>query len=159
MVTATPKKVFTELQLYLWRLRYDTEDEWRPEVYLMGSDATLKTIRDSLESMKSEFIAEKQSSRKFLCNPPEDFDVARFVREQAAEIEWQIWLIFRMKIANGANQEPEIRNKAVTVWLDEQLLNQFIQVLNNQLTKPDEYQRGQNAPGGLFLVTDWLGTK
>jgi hypothetical protein len=150
-------KVFTELQLYLWRIRFDNEDEWRPEVHLMGSDSVLKTIQDALSSMKLEFQKEGQSTRKFLCNPPEDVDVVRLAKENQAKIEWQIWLIFRLEKEREEEKPFELKNKAVTVWLDENTLNQLLQVLGNQLSNPDEYPKGQRVVAGLYLATDWLG--
>ena len=150
-------KVFTELQLYLWRIRFDKEEEWRPDVHLMGSDSVLKTIQDALSSMKLEFQVEGQSTRKFLCNPPEDVDVVRLAKENKAEIEWQIWLIFRLEKERKEEQPFELKNKAVTVWLEENTLNQLLQVLGNQISNPAEYPKGQRVVAGLYLATDWLG--
>jgi hypothetical protein len=155
-VTALSKKVFTELQVYLWRIRFDNEDEWRPEIYLMGSDSALRTMHDALISMSHEFQTEGQSTRKFLCNPPEDVDVVRLAREKNAEIEWQIWLIFRLEKESKDVRVSELKNKAVTVRLHEYTLNQFLQILDNQLSNPDEYPQGQHAPGGLYLATNWF---
>ena len=151
------QKVFTELQLHLWRIRFDNENEWRPEVYLMSSESVLRTIHEALNSMKAELQVEGQSTRKFLCNPPEDVDVNRLARKNNAEIEWQIWLIFRLEKERQDDRVTELKNKAVTVWLNEDALNQLLVVLDNQLSNPEKYRRGQHAPGGLYIATDWLG--
>lgn len=156
-MTAGSMKVFTELQLYLWRIRFNDESDWRPNVYLMGSDSAMRTIHDALTSMKPELQAHGQSTRKFLCNPPEDMDVSRLAREKHAEVEWQIWLILRLEKESKDDRVSELKNKAITVWLNEETLNQLLEALDNQLAKPEEYPQGQQAPGGLYLATDWLG--
>lgn len=151
--------MFTDLQFYLWRIRYEPKEEWRPEVLVMGSDGALKTIYDALVSMQADFKTYGKSTRKFLCNPPEDVDVARYAREHQAELEWLIWLIIRMEPDVPDDARYELKNKAVTLRLNEHTLQQFLDVLENQLAPSTQFPHGQPAPGELFLAPDWLGAE
>ncbi|MFX0169767.1 MAG: hypothetical protein ACFE89_10480 [Candidatus Hodarchaeota archaeon] len=150
-------QVFTDLAFYVWRIRHSQQEEWRPEIFFMGSDKALLAMRDALKTMPEEYDTRGQSTRKFLCNPPDDLDVVRYAEEYKVEIEWQIWLIIRMRTNAEDKRIFKLRNKAVTVWLNERTLNQLLLVLENQLNQPLEYPRGQKAPGGLFLATEWFG--
>ncbi len=153
------QKVFTDLQFYLWRIRYEPKENWQSEILVTGTNTALNTIREALVSMQEDFRAYGRSTRKFLCNPPEDFDVIRYAREHQAEIEWQIWLILRMepKIADDARFEQ--KNKAVTIFLNEKTAQKLLQVLDAQLNPKTQYPHGQKAPGGLFFAPDWLGAE
>ncbi|MFW9832295.1 MAG: hypothetical protein ACFFD8_11030 [Candidatus Thorarchaeota archaeon] len=159
MSDKSSQKVFTELAFYLWRIRYQPKEEWRPEILVMGSTPALHKVKEELESMEKDFQHYGQSTRKFACNPPEDFDVVRYARENQAEIEWLIWLV--LKIEPDAPNVPayELKNKAVTIRLNEHTLQQLIKVLKDQLEPTAQFAHGQSAPGGLFFAPDWLGVE
>lgn len=125
----------------------------------MGSDAALTTMYEAMESMLADFRANGQSTRKFLCNPPEDIDVVRYAQEHQSELEWLIWLVIRMEPGVVDDTRYEIKNKAVTIRLNESTLNQFLKVLDNQLKDDSQSPLRKKAPGGLFFATDWLGAK
>ncbi|MFX0079266.1 MAG: hypothetical protein ACFE8O_08505 [Candidatus Hermodarchaeota archaeon] len=156
MRTDSSQKVFTDLEFYLWRIRYEPKEEWQPEVFVMGSDATLKTIHDALLSMQDDFKAYGKSTRKFLCNPPEDVDVVRYAHEHQAELEWLIWLVVRMEPDVPDDTQFELKNKAVTIRLNERMLQQLLEVLERQLSPETQFPHGKKMPGGLFLASDWL---
>lgn len=159
MTTDSSKKVFTDLDFYLWRIRYESKDEWQPEVFVMGSDEALKTIHDTLLSMQADFKTYGKSTRKFLCNPPEDVDVVRYAREHKTELEWLIWLVVRMEPEVPDDSQYELKNKAVTLRLNETTLQQFLQVLEHQLDPKTQFPHGEVAPGRLFFAPDWLGAE
>jgi hypothetical protein len=142
--------------MYLWRIRFATEKEWRPEVYLMGSDTALRTIRDALASMEVELKAKGESARKFLCNPPEDIDVVRIAHEHQAEMEWLIWLVIRLEQDVDDESQYVLKNKAVTVRYNEQTLNQFLKILEYRLDQPLQTAHVKSVPGGLYLASDWF---
>ena len=159
MSTKSAQKVFTDLDFYLWRIRYEKKEEWQNEVLLMGSDAALKVIHDALVAMIADFKAYGKSTRKFLCNPPEDVDVVRYAREHKTELEWLIWLVIRIEPDVPDDSQYELKNKAVTLRLNEQTLHQLLEVIEHQLDPGTQFPHGQLAPGGLFLAPDWLGAK
>ena len=159
MATDSSPKVFTDLEFYLWRIRYEPKEEWQPEVFVMGSDAALKTICDALRSMHEDFKTYGKSTRKFLCNPPEDVDVVRYAREKKAELEWLIWLVLRMEPEVPDDSKYELKNKAVTLRINETTLQQFLQILEHQLVPETQFPHGKKAPGGLYFAPDWLGVE
>ncbi len=122
-----------------------------------GSEKALAIIRDAVQSMRQEFKEKGQSTRKFLCNPPEHIDVLRLARENDADIEWQIWLILRMELGVTVDMPYEIKNKAVTVRLNDQLAAELVKVLDEHLAPGAIHQEGLIAPGRLLLSLDWLG--
>lgn len=152
-----PEHVFTELAFYLWRVRFEPDQEWLPELMFNGSEKALVTIRDAIQTMREEFKTQGQSTRKFLCNPPEDVDVLRFARENEAEIEWQIWLVLRMEQHVSEGTTYEVKNKAVTVRLNDQMAAEFTRVLDDYLRPGAIHMDGLPVPGNLFLALDWLG--
>jgi hypothetical protein len=154
----SPQKVFTDLSLYIWRIRYESDEAWRHEILMMGSETALKTIYDALESMKADFKAYGQSTRKFLCNPPEDIDVVRYAQNHRVQLEWLIWLVIRMEPDVADDSQYELKNKVVTICLNEDTLDQFLTILNDQLKPSSQYPHGRLAPGGLFFTQNWLGT-
>lgn len=159
MTTDSSPKVFTDLEFYLWRLRYEPKDEWQPEVFVMGSDTALKTIYDALLSMQADFKTYGKSTRKFLCNPPENVDVVRYAREKKAELEWLIWLVVRMEPDVPDDTQYELKNKAVTIRLNERMLQQLLEVLEHQIAPETQFPHGIQAPGGLYFAPDWLGAE
>ena len=141
--------MYTDLQFYLWRIRYESDDDWRPEVFVMGSEVAMRTIHDAFESMEAEFQEAGKSTRKFLCNPPEDFDVVRIASENQAEMEWLIWLVIRLE--HDVEEKPmyELKNKAVTLRLNGQTLNQLIEILE------DRYGRASSIFVSQLPVSKW----
>ena len=135
----------------------EPSEEWWPEIMFNGSEKALSVLRDAIHSMREEFKKKGQSTRKFLCNPPEHIDVLRLARENNAEIEWQIWLILRMEQGVTVDMPHEIKNKAVTVRLNDQLAVELLKVLDEHLAPGAIHQEGLIAPGRLLLSHDWLG--
>ncbi len=156
VITESSQKVFTDLEFYLWRLRYEPQEEWQPEVFVMGSDTALKTIQEALRSMHEDFKTYGKSTRKFLCNPPEDVDVVRYARGKKAELEWLIWLVVRMVPDVPDDTRFELKNKAVTIHLNERMLQKLLEILEQQLAPDTQFPYGKQAPGGLFFAPDWL---
>jgi len=159
VTTDSSQKVFTDLDFYLWRLRYEPKEVWQPEVFVMGSDAALKTIQDALRSMHEDFKTYGKSTRKFLCNPPEDVDVVRYAREKKAEFEWLIWLVVQIEPDVSDDTRYDLKNKAVTIRLNEEMLQQLLEVLEHQLAPETQFPHGKKAPGGLYFAPDWLGAE
>lgn len=151
--------MFTDLELYLWRFRYLPSEEWRPEIMLRGSPKALIVMRDAIRLMQEEFKVHGKSTRKFLCNPPEDVDVHRYAKLRDAEIEWLIWLVLRLQKEPPLFAEYEINNKAVTITLNEKTVAQLLKIIENELDPGKEFPNGQHAPGGLLFAPDWLGVE
>jgi len=159
MTEQTRQKVFTELEFHLWRIRYLPKRDWHSEIMVKGSTKALSTMRDAIKLMMEDFKSHGHSTRKFLCNPPEDIDVLRYANEHKAEIEWLIWLVFRMQSDVPDTARYELKNKAVTVFLNEQTASKLLEILETQLNTSTQYPHGQTAPGGLFFAPDWLGVE
>ncbi len=159
MVERSVQAIFTDLELYLWRFRYLPSEEWRPEIMLRGSPKALTVMRDAIRLMQEEFKVHGKSTRKFLCNPPEDVDVHRYAKLRDAEIEWLIWLVLRMQKDSPILAENEINNKAVTITLDEKKVEQLLEIIENELDPSKKFPSGHQAPGNLFFAPDWLGVE
>lgn len=159
MARPSIQQVFTDLDFYLWRIRYAPDQEWHPEIMVMGSEKTLSIMRDSVTSMITDFKQYGESTRKFLCNPPEDIDVQRYAKENNAEIEWLIWLILRMHPEKSPRTKYELKNKAVTIYLNESEISELLEILDNQLNPKSSNFQGQAIPKGLYFAADWLGAK
>ncbi|MFX1576504.1 MAG: hypothetical protein ACFFCF_04980 [Promethearchaeota archaeon] len=159
MSRPSTQQVFTDLEFYLWRIRYAPEQEWHPEIMIMVSEKTRSTLQEAVTSMITDFKQYGESTRKFLCNPPEDIDVQRYAKENNAEIEWLIWLILRMHPVSSPKAKYELKNKAVTIFLDEQEASELLGILDNQLNPQSKHFQGQSVHKGLYFVKDWLGAK
>ncbi len=157
MTEDSKQQVFTELAFYLWRVKHDATGDWCPEIMFNGSLKALTVMRDAIKSMREEFKTQGQSTRKFLCNPPEDEDVLRYAKENEAEIEWQIWLVLRIEPNIPDDSTYDLRNKAVTIRLNDQKAQEFVQLLDKYLSPGAILQEGLMAPGNLFLALEWLG--
>ena len=53
----------------------------------------------------------------------------------------------------------ELKNKAVTIHLNERTLQQLLEALEQQLASDTKYPHGTAAPGGLYFAPDWLGAE
>jgi hypothetical protein len=126
---------------------------------VMGSERTLSTLREAVTSMITDFKQYGESTRKFLCNPPEDIDVQRYAKENNAEIEWLIWLILRMHTENPLKTNYELKNKAVRIFLNEQEASELLEALDNQLNPRSSNFQVQVVPKGLYFARNWLGAK
>ncbi len=157
MPTAHTQKVLTDLQFYIWRIKFEPNENWHPEIFVMGSDSALQTMREAMMTMKEEYQQYGECTRKILCNPPEDIDVVRYAKENRAELEWLIWLIIQMKAKTADDARFEIKNKAVIIQLNEYTLGRYLQILQNRVESSTQQLHGQSAPCGLFFTTDWLG--
>jgi hypothetical protein len=157
LTDSSSQQVFTELEFYLWKVRLEPSQEWWPEIMFKGSEKALAVMRDAVQSMRDEFKEKGQSTRKFLCNPPENIDVLRLAKDNDAEIEWQIWLILRMEPGVVRDSPHEVKNKAVTVRLNDKMAAELVKVLDEYLTSGANLQEGLIAPGRLLLSLDWLG--
>jgi hypothetical protein len=151
--------MFTDLDFYLWRFRYLPNTEWRPEIMVRGSPKALTIMRDAIQAMQEEFKIHGESTRKFLCNPPEDEDVYRYAKLRNAKIEWLIWLVLRLQKDPPTFADYEIKNKAVTVTLNDKTAEKLVEIIDNELDSEKEFPNGQHAPGGLFFAPNWLGVE
>jgi hypothetical protein len=157
MTEISSQKVFTELQFYLWRVRYPPTEEWQPQIMVMGSAKALLDMHEAIRSMLDDFKTFGESTRKFLCNPPDDIDVLRYAEEHGAEIEWLIWLVLRMQSGVSEIAQYELKNKAVTVFLNDLTVAKLLDILSTRISQNDQSIHGQEAPGGLFFASSWLG--
>ncbi len=151
------RQVYTELTFYLWRVRWKSNDEWFPRIMINGSKNALSVMYDAIQSMREDFRTYGKSTRKFLCNPPEDIDVIRYAKENNAEIEWQIWLILRMEPDVYNDSSYELKNKAVTLRLNDQMAEKLLQTLDAYRESITPIGMGLATLGGLFFTNDWLG--
>ena len=109
--------------------------------------------------MLDEFQEYGKSTRKFLCNPPDEIDVIQYAKEHKAEIQWLNWLIIKMDTDATNKTTHELREKTVIVWLNPTTLEEFHQILRDQLESPTQPSQGQMAPSGLYFAQGWLGDK
>jgi len=57
------------------------------------------------------------------------------------------------------NTQYELKNKAVTLRLNERTLQQLLEILEYQLAPEMQFPHGKVAPGGLYFAPDWLGAE
>ncbi len=70
-----------------------------------------------------------------------------------------IWLVVRMEPEVSDDSRYDLKNKAVTIHLNERMLKQLLGVLERQLAPATQFPHGKTAPGGLFFAPDWLGAE
>lgn len=159
MTAQAQSQILYDLEFYLWRVRYLPKEEWREEILVKGSRKAFDSMLNALISMREEFQKYGKSTRKFLCNPPEEIDVIQYAKEHNVEVQWLNWLIIKMDLTIHEEKPYELREKNVTIWFDESTLERFLNILRIQIDPKTQFPQKQTAPGGLFFSSDWLGAK
>lgn len=151
------RKEFSNLEFYLWRIRYLPSKKWREEILLMGSDEALTIIIESLRNMLDTFETYGRGTRKFRCNPPSDVDLPKYVQGQRAKIQWLNWLIVKLSASALEDAPYLMTEKTITVHYNPRTVTEFIEAARAQISSESQYGHGRYAPGGLWFSPDWLG--
>jgi hypothetical protein len=151
------RKEFDDLEFYLWRVKYLPSKEWRDEILVMGSDTALETIIESLTSMLDSFMKYGKGTRKFRCNPPEDFDVQNYAQEKKIKFQWLDWLIVKIRSNQADDSQYLLDSKNVIVNYNQKTVQEFIDAAYKQISSEWKHGHGCPAPGGLWFSPDWLG--
>lgn len=85
--------------------------------------------------------------------------MVRYAREHQMALEWLILLVIRIEPDVSDDTRYELKNRAVTIRLNEQMLQQFLEILERQLAPETQFPHGKKVPRGLFFAPDWLGAE
>ena len=159
MSTIKDRKEFQDLHFHLWRIKDERRGEWREEIYLMGKDDVLETLVESLQGMSNMFQAYGKGTRKYKCNPPKEFDHVTYGKEHGVKIHWLDTLIVKLSHDAKDDAQYSLKDGVVTIQVNPNTLEQFIEGINKQLNQTSRYGHGSNAACGLWFSPDWLGTE
>ena len=153
------RKEFQDLQFHLWRVKDERSGKWRDEIYLIGKDDVLKTLAESLRGMSSMFQTYGKGTRKYKCNPPEEFDHVAYGRDNDVEIHWLDTLIVKLSHDAKDDAHYSLQDEIGTIQVHPKILEQFIEGIMKQLNQTSRYGHGSNAVSGLWFSPDWLGAE
>ncbi|MHA1960991.1 MAG: hypothetical protein ACW99U_12210 [Candidatus Thorarchaeota archaeon] len=153
------KKEFSNLGLHLWRIKDEQKEEWREEIYLMGSDDVLQTLIESWRGLLESYQTYGKGTRRYMSNPPEDFDHVAYGRQNRVQIKWMDSLVLRISPEARDEETYSIENKVVVVHVNPNTMNQFIKGAQAQLDTSKRYGHGSAAACGLWFSPDWLGAE
>jgi hypothetical protein len=159
MSTVSDKKEFNNLNFQIWRVKDERSGKWRNEVYIMGDDDALQTVRDSLQSLLGLLQTYGKGTKKFKCNPPTDFDFKTYGQEHGVQIQWQDMLIVRLGLDAMDNEPLILDDFAVELSVSPATLKQFIEKIQAYLNAPHQFGHGADAVCGLRFSPDWLGAE
>lgn len=159
MSTVSDKKEFNNLNFQIWRVKDERSGKWRKEVYIMGDDDALQTVRDSLQSLLGLLQTYGKGTKKFKCNPPTDFDFKTYGQEHGVQIQWQDMLIVRLGLDAMDNEPLILDDFAVELSVSPATLKQFIEKIQAYLNAPHQFGHGADAVCGLRFSPDWLGAE
>ena len=153
------KKEFNDLNFQIWRVKDERSGKWRNEVYIMGDDSALQTLRDSLQSLLNLLRTYGKGTKKFKCNPPADFDFKTYGEEHDVQIQWQDMLVVRLGL-DAIDNEPFILDDfTVELSVNPNTLKKFIERTQAYLNSTLQYGHGADAVCGLRFSPDWLGAE
>jgi len=151
------RKEFQDLQFYLWRVRSERTGEWREEVFLIGDDCALETLIESLLGLLDDCRRYGKGTRKYKCNPPQDFDHVTYGRQHRVRIAWLDSLVVRIGPDVSNDECCILENNVVTIRVNPMTLGQIIAGARAQLDPSKRYGHGSTAACGLRFSPDWLG--
>ncbi len=157
MKVQDPKKEFSDLDFYIWRVKGNQLKDWPEEIFLHGTDEALKTIDESLSSLLTYFKKFNKGTRKFKCNITKDFDFEKFGKEKRVKFQWFDWFIVKLIPDAQSNIVYQIEDKNIILSLDPKALEEFITALKSQYSGKLQYPHGRQVPGKLYFAPDWLG--
>lgn len=159
MSSITDQKEFKNLDFQIWHIWENRRKQWRDEIYIIGDDKALQIIRTSLQGLLDIFAKYGKGMRKYVCNPPKDFDHRLYGRQYDIRLEWLDSLIVRLRPEAMDNELYTIENFVVTVNVNPNTLRIFIEKLDSVLTSTHKYGHGLDAVCGLRFSPDWLGVE
>ena len=157
MSAVKDRKEFQNLQFHLWRIKDERRGEWREEIYLMGKYDVLETLVESFQGMSSMFQTYGKGTRKYKCNPPEEFDHITYGKAHGVKIQWLDSLIVKLSHDAKDDAHYSLDDGVVTIQVNPKTLEQFIEGANKQLNQTSRYGHGSDAACGLRFAPDWLG--
>lgn len=157
MSSIRDRKEFDSLDFQVWIVRDENKGKWRSEVYIIGSNDALETIRDSLQGLLDVFQTYGKGTRKYKCNPPADFDHIAYGRKNNVTIRWLETLVVRLGFDAMDNEPFILEDYVVTLNVNPNTLKVFIDRIGNYIDSPQQYGHGAEAVCGLRFSPDWLG--
>ena len=159
MSSIRDQKVFEDLNFQIWQIKDAQTGKWRDEVYIMGDDESLTTVRNSLQGLFDIFRIYGKGTRKYKCNPPADFDHIAFGKENGVEIRWMDQLIVRLGM-DALDDEPFIlEDFVVRLNMSPNTIKQFIDRTTAYLETENQFAHGADAVCGLRFSPDWVGAE
>jgi hypothetical protein len=159
MSSLANRKELSDLDLQVWRLQDERSGKWRDEVYLMGSDESLRSLCESLQVVLNLVQTYGKGTRKYKCNPPADFDTVSFGKENGVQIQWLDWLIVRLGLDAMDNELFILEDFNVELRVNPSTLKQFIDQLQKYIDSDLQYPHGTHLVCGLRLSPDWVGAE
>ena len=159
MSSIRDQKVFEDLNFQIWLIKDEQNGKWREEVYIMGDDDSLGTIKDSLQGLLDVFQTYGKGTRKYKCNPPSDFDHVSFGKENGVTIRWLDQLVVRLGFDAMDNEPFILENFVVNINANPSTLKIFIDRIQSYLESSNQYPHGTDAVCGLRLSPDWVGAE
>lgn len=157
--TIHDRKEFNDLNFQVWRVKDNQNGKWRDEIYIMGDDDALLTLRDSLKALLNLLQTYGKGTRKYKCNPPVDFDYKTYGRDHGVQIQWLDLLVVRLGL-DAIDNEPFILDEfTVELSLSPNTLKQFIEKVDAYLDSTEQFGHGADAVCGLRFSPDWLGAE
>ncbi len=157
MSSIRDRKEFDSLDFQVWIVRDENKGKWRSDVYIIGSNDALGTIRDSLQGLLDVFQTYGKGTRKYKCNPPADFDHIAYGRKNNVTIRWLETLVVRLGFDAMDNEPFILEDYVVTLNVNPNTLKVFINRIGNYIHSPQQYGHGAEAVCGLRFSPDWLG--
>jgi len=159
MSMVSDRKEFNDLNFQIWRVKDERSGKWRDEVYIIGDDAALQTLSDSLQSLLNLLQTYGKGTKKFKCNPPTDFDVRTYGEEHGVQIQWQDMLVVRLGLDAMENEPFILDDFTVELSVSPSTLKQFIEKTQAYLNSKLQYGHGADAVCGLRFSPDWIGAE
>ena len=159
MSSIRDQKVFEDLNFQIWLIKDEQNGKWREEIYIMGDDATLGIIKDSLQGLLDVFQTYGKGTRKYKCNPPSDFDYVSFGKENGVTIRWLDQLEVRLGFDAMDNEPFILEDFVVNINVNPSTLKLFIDRIQLYLDSTNQYPHGTDAVCGLRLSPDWVGAE
>ncbi len=159
MTSSTDKKVFDDLNFQIWQVKDEQSGKWRDEVYIMGDDESLQTIKDSLQRLLDVFQIYGKGTKKYKCNPPTDFDHVTYGKEHGATIRWLDQLVVRIGLDAMDNEPFILDGFEVGISVNPSTMKLFIEKLQEYLDSDEKYTHGKELVCRLRLSPDWVGAE
>ncbi|MDF1537396.1 MAG: hypothetical protein P1Q69_00620 [Candidatus Thorarchaeota archaeon] len=150
---------FTDLNFQIWRVKDNRSDKWRDEVYIIGDDAALRTLGESLQALLILFQTYGKGTKKYKCNPPAGFDHVSFGKENGVQIQWLDMLVVRLGFDAMDNEPFILDDFTVELSVNPATLSHFIERIQTHINSAEQYGHGADAVCGLRFSPDWIGAE
>jgi len=153
------RKVFDNLNFQIWRIKDEQSGKWRDDIYIMGDDDALQTLRDSLQALLNLLQTYGKGTKKYKCNPPADFDHKTYGKDHGVQIQWLDKLVVRLRLDAMDNEPYILDDFTVELSVSPNTLKEFIQKIDAYLNSTEQFGHGRDVVCGLWLSPDWLGAE